>query len=113
MTRLRSCLGVCLLLSGFGAHAAGAVAVAPELWDRPRSARAVLDEPAVKQAVNAYLASTDARIVIHHAARQESMLQAEELRAWLVALAVEAGRITLRDGLQPAEPLRIEVVTSP
>ncbi len=112
MSLLRLSLSVYLLLAALGAQAAEVVAVAPELWDRPRSGRAVIEQPAVRQAVNAYLAQPGVRLVIHHAARQESLLQAEELRAWLVALAVEAERIVLRAGLQPGESLKIEVATS-
>lgn len=82
--------------------------LAPELWDRPRSAQAVLAQPAVQQAVAAYQGSSAARIVIIHGPRQEAQLQAEELRAWLVALALDSARLQLR-----ADPfaavLRLEV----
>ena len=98
-----------------GLFAAAAVAaqsfvVPPELWDRPRSGRAMLEQPAVRQAVNACLAHPGARLVVHHGAGQESQLAAEELRSWLAALAVEPGRISLRNDLQPSEPLRLEVI---
>lgn len=83
--------------------------VSPDLWDRPRSAPAVLDQAAVKQAVGAYLAQGGGRLVIRHAAAQESTLQVEELRSWLVALAVEARHITLQRDLKPGEALRLEV----
>ncbi len=81
-----------------------------ELWDRPRSGRAMLEQPAIRQAVNACLAQPGTRLVIHHGPGQESALQAEELRTWLAALAVEAGRIVLRNDLKPSEPLRLEVI---
>jgi hypothetical protein len=85
--------------------------IAPELWDRPRSAQRVMVQPAVQQAVVQFLghrsqARHAARIVIVHNTRQESQLQAEELRAWLVALAVD--RVQLRAD-QGASLLRIEV----
>lgn len=70
--------------------------IAPELWDRPRSAQAVMAQPAVQQAVAAYQARGTSRIVIIHNTRQEAQLQAEELRAWLVALAVDSARLQLR-----------------
>lgn len=92
------------------AAAAQTFVVPPELWDRPRSGRAVLEQPAIRQAVNACLAQPGSRLVVHHAAGQESLLAAEELRSWLMALAVEPGRISLRSGLKPSEPLRLEVV---
>ena len=83
---------------------------APELWDRPRSGGTILAQPAIRQAVNACLAQPGSRLVVHHAAGQEGLLAAEELRSWLIALAVDAGRISLRGGLKPSEPLRLEVV---
>ena len=88
MRLIRSLLGACFACIAAGS-AAETVTVPPELWDRPRSYRAVLEQPAVKQAVSAYLARPGARLIIHHAAGQEPQLQAEELRAWLAALAVE------------------------
>lgn len=87
---------------------AQAADLAPELWDRPRSAQAVMAQPAVRQAVAAYQASSVARIVIIHGPRQEAQLQAEELRAWLVALAVDSARLQLRADPMAAV-LRLEV----
>ena len=90
--------------------AAQVFVVPPELWDRPRSGRAVLEQPAVRQAVGAWLALPGARLVVHHGPGQESQLAAEELRSWLAALAIEPARISLRNGLKTSEPLRLEVV---
>lgn len=90
--------------------AAQTFVVPAEVWDRPRSGRAVIGQPAIRQAVNAYLAQTGARLVVRHGAGQESQLAAEELRSWLAALALDPGRISLRSDLQPSEPLKLEVV---
>ena len=92
------------------ATAAQTFVVPPELWDRPRSGRVVLEQPAVRQAVNACLAQPGSRLIVRHAPGQESLLTAEELRSWLGALAVEPGRISLRGDLTASEPLRLEVV---
>lgn len=92
------------------AAAAQAFVVPPELWDRPRSGGTILAQPAIRQAMNACLAQPGSRLVVHHAAGQEGLLAAEELRSWLIALAVDAGRISLRGGLKPAEPIRLEVI---
>ena len=89
--------------------AAQAFVVPAELWDRPRSGSAVLAQPAIRQTVELHLRQPGSRVVVHHGATQESLLAAEELRAWLAALAVEPGRIALRNDLKPSEPLRIEV----
>lgn len=98
------------LIAALVPAAAQIFVIPPELWDRPRSGRAVLEQPALRQAVAASLAQPGARLVVHHGAGQESLLAAEELRSWLTALAVEPARVSLRPGLQPSEPLRIEVV---
>jgi hypothetical protein len=104
------------LLCGVGWWAAAMAAAAqtfmvpPELWDRPRSGGTILAQPAIRQAVNAYVAQPGSRLVVHHAAGREGLLAAEELRSWLIALAVDAGRISLRGGLKPSEPIRLEVV---
>ena len=90
--------------------AAQTFVVPPELWDRPRSGRAVIEQPAIRQAVNACLAQPGARLVVRHGTSQDSLLAAEELRSWLAALALEPARIVLRNDLPPAEPLRLEVV---
>ena len=104
------------LLAMAGAMAASLAAAAQtfvvpaELWDRPRSSGALLAQPALRQAVDRYLEEPASRLIVHHGASQESQLAAEELRAWLLALSIEPGRIALRGGLEPAQPLRIEVV---
>ena len=85
-------------------------AVPPELWDRPRSAKVVMDTPAVRDAVRAYLSQSAARFVIRHARGPESLLLAEELKAWLVALAIESARISLDAGATIPDRLTLEVI---
>jgi hypothetical protein len=98
-----------LLCVAVSAQADDVFTVPPDLWDRPRSARAVLDQPAVRQALEQYLARPGARIVIHHGYGQEPLLQAEELRVWLMALAIDGARISLINSVKPQEPLKLEV----
>jgi hypothetical protein len=93
-----------------GVRADDIFTVAPSLWDRPRSARAVLDQPAVRQALEQYLARPAARLIIHHGYGQDPLLQAEELRMWLMALAIDGSRVALINDVRPNEPLKIEVV---
>lgn len=100
------------MLAAFAATAQTFV-VPPELWDRPRSGKAVLEQPAVRQAVNALLAQPGARLILRHGPEPESLLAAEELRAWLSALAIELPRIALRNDLRPSAPLQIEVTRDP
>jgi hypothetical protein len=47
-------------------------------------------------------------LLIVHGTRQEAQLQAEELRAWLVALAVESTRLQLRSD-PAAAMIRLEI----
>lgn len=92
------------------AQAADIFSLPPELWDRPRTARVVLEQPAVKQALSLHLSQPGSRLVIHHGYGQDPLLQAEELRAWLMALAVDGARISLVNDVKPNESLNIEVV---
>lgn len=84
-------------------------AVPPEVWDRPRSAAVIAGQPVIRRAVDMHVADPGSRLVIHHSAGQESLMHAEELRAWLIALAVSPGRVTLNGGLGSGEPLKIEI----
>ena len=108
----RRMLGLALMLCACAAYAQASAGftVAPELWDRPRTARAVLEEPAVRDALRLYLSQPGSRLVIHHGYGQEALSQAEELRAWLMALAVDGSHVSLINNVAPHEPLKIEVV---
>ncbi len=92
------------------APAAQTHAVSPSLWDRPRTAAAILNDAVVRSVVLARLAQPGARLVIHHAPATESLLHAEELRAWLAALAVDPERTLLAGSLRSGEPLKLEIV---
>lgn len=87
--------------------------VPAELWDRPRSGTAILEPFAIRPAVIAWLARPGARLVVHHGTSPESLVQAEELRAWLISLAIEAEHVMLRNDLKSSEPLQIEVIREP
>jgi len=91
--------------------ASGQTADVPrELWDRPRTGQAVLEQQDVRGVVAAALAKPGSQIVIHHGESQESLVQAEELKSWLGALAIDTRRVALRNDLGAAAPLRIEIV---
>jgi hypothetical protein len=97
-----------------GLSCAGAFAqtaeVPSEFWDRPRTGALVLAQENVKRVVVAALAEPHARIVIHHPAGQEPQIQAEELRSWLGALAIEPRRVVLRGDLASGAPMKMELV---
>ena len=109
---IKFAVGAAALLAALAA-AAQTFVVPPELWDRPRSAKAVLEQPAVRQAVEAWLAQPGARLLLRHGPGPESLHAAEELRAWLAALAIESARIELRNDLKASEPLQMEVTRAP
>lgn len=98
-------------LAAFAGSAAAQSFVVPQaLWDRPRTGRAVLEQAAVRDAVKVHLEQEGSRIVLHHGPNQDALLQAEELRAWLTALALESSRVTLQNDLKADDPMRIEVM---
>ena len=97
-----------IALAAAGEASAQSFSAPADLWDRPRSGPAVMQR--LGQAVGAWLGQPGARLVVHHGAGQEALIQAEELRGWLIALAVEAERVWLRNDLKPGEPLQLEVV---
>ena len=105
---LRSCFVLACLACSVAAWGQ-TVEIPPELWDRPRTGRAILEQESIKRAINLALDKPDAQIVIHHATGQEPLLQAEELKSWLTALAIDSRRIALRAGGAAGSPLRLEV----
>ena len=76
-------------------NASGAWTIGDEVWDRPRSADVIRMLPAVRAAVAALAGTPRGSLVIRHAGGQNDGLRAEELRHWLVALAVEPGRLEI------------------
>jgi hypothetical protein len=99
-----------LLVAGPALARAQSFVVALELWDRPRSAAALTGQTAVREAVRAWLTHSDGRIVVHHGPGAEAYAQAEELRTWLIALAVEGERVLLRGDPAAGPQLRLEVL---
>jgi hypothetical protein len=84
--------------------------VPPELWDRPRTGALVLAQESVRRVVVAALAEPDASIVIRHPPGQEQQIQAEELRSWLGALAIDPRRVVLRNDAGSGAPMKMELV---
>jgi hypothetical protein len=103
-----------LLLLMLVAACTAALAQTSELpaafWDRQRTAAIVLSQENVKGIAVAALAQPDARVVIHHAPGQEPQIQAEELRSWLGALAIDTRRIVLRNDLGTGSSIKMEVI---
>ncbi len=87
----------------------GSSQVPAELWDRPRSGRIVMAVPAVRHALKSLLDNPGTKLAVRHPPDLEPTLQAEELRAWLVAHALEPARIVLRPDLQSRQLLQLEI----
>lgn len=97
------------MLTAPGALAAPACPVPPGLWDRPRSGAAILALEPIRPCVQALLEQPGVKLTIRHAPGVEGGLQAEELRSWFVALALDPDRIDLAGDLDRREPLRLDV----
>jgi hypothetical protein len=105
-------MAIAIAFAGAGPSAAAdaqGTEVPVELWDRPRSGRIVIAVPAVRAALASLQAKPDSRLAIRHAPGPEPALQAEELKAWLVAHAIEPERIAVRADLPARQPLHLEV----
>lgn len=112
MKRLRHILPAIWVALGAtlpAASRADAFPVPAELWDRPRTGPLVIATPAIRSALDALLASPEARLTIRHPPGADPSAQAEELRAWLVAHALEPARVFLRADLAPRQPIVLEV----
>lgn len=98
-------------LSGAKVYAADLCTVPQELWDRPRTGKAVLAQATIKPCIAAFAQRPLSRLVIHHGVTAEQLLLAEELRAWLAALALDTKRIDLASvaNMKPSDPLVIEI----
>ena len=107
-------LGILALSWALGAPSFAAqpatLEVPPELWDRPRSGRIIVSLPAVREAIAALTAKPEARLAIRHAPGAESALQAEELKAWLVAHAIEPARIVLNQDPSMRHAMQLELL---
>ena len=96
------------LMSSGLAHAER-TALPAELWDSPRSAALIVAQPVLQHSVAELLAHPGARLLIHHGGSDEAISQAEELRAWLIALAVDSKRIELNTD-NDARSLSVELI---
>lgn len=112
MAKVTLCLaGLAAVLSGANGYAAELCTVPPELWDRPRTGKAVLAQAAIRPCIAAFAQRPLSRLVIHHGITAEQLLLAEELRAWLAALALDTKRMDLASvaNMKSSDPLVIEI----
>lgn len=100
------CCGLLLTCSMAGAQT---FSVPQEFWLKPRSGEAVPAQAFLRQPMQDYLSAPDAVLRVHHGKGEDDVAQSEELRAWLISLAVDSGRIELVDDSQPDQPITIEM----
>ena len=83
-----------------------ACVIPPSLWDWPRSGKRLLSLKEIKPCIDTYLADSRSDIIIHHGKDVDSALHADELRAWLISLAISPARI--QDATDLSSGLSIE-----
>ena len=82
-------------------------------WAVPRQAETILTMQPVVAAVRALLAQPQAELSILHPAGEEGGLWGAELRAWLVALGVEAQRIHVQPAASEVNRVSLSVSAVP
>ena len=97
MRRVLAVLALFALSPSIVWAAAERYALPAQFWLNARSGQSVAAEPALARAVQRFVERPRALLIIHHSREDESLAQAEELRGWLIALGVEAGRVSLRE----------------
>lgn len=92
------------LVASFNAQAQNCV-VDDNLWLQPRSGLSIRDNTNIAPCITAMLAGSKMRIV--YANNDDASVHADELRQWLIALALPATRIML-DKTNTTESIRLE-----
>lgn len=99
-----------LLLSAIPLAAFGRDCVpSDDLWSKPLNAASVLADKGIRDCVLPFLQNKQAQLTLHHAADEEAILRAADLRWWLVALGLEPERIALAQGPNTDTPLIVEL----
>lgn len=102
-----------VMLIGASVGAAETVqVVTAEDWARPRSGESLVQMPALKRTLRAYLGDDAQRIVIRHPQGEEGVLWAEELRGWLVALGVPSEDVSVSADSSRLDAIELEVTTA-
>lgn len=99
----------CLILTMASRATLAACTVPQEFWDWPRSAGSVLASKDIRPCIDAYLTDPVSKLVIHHGKDGEDALHFDELRAWLISLAISPSRIIEAADL-PARGLSLETL---
>ena len=102
-----------VMLIGASAGAAEPMQViTAEQWARPRSGEWLVQLPAIKRTVRAYLGEDAQRILIRHPRGEEGVLWAEELRGWLIALGVPSEDVSVQPLSGREDAVELEVTAA-
>ena len=78
-------------------------------WLQPRSGLTVLNNIAIKPCVSALLADTQNKMLVNYNDTDESSVSANELRQWLIALALPAERILLKKQTTSTDAISLDI----
>lgn len=111
LARMR--IGMFLLALSMAASAFADDAFVIELTDlaQPRDSLAVSRHPVLRNAVAPLLQDPEARLQLRYPGGDEGSLRAGELRAWLVALGIEAERIDLMPGSSAPDRIDLDITS--
>lgn len=78
---------------------------------QPRDSLALSRHPVLRAAVTPLLQDVDVRLQLRYPGGDEGSLRAGELRAWLVALGIEAERIVLQPGSSAPDRIDLDITS--
>lgn len=79
-------------------------------WAVPRSGKAIVELPPVREAMQAMRETEGSRLIIRYPGGDEGTLWARELHAWLVALGLGSQHIEIQPGSRQADTIEMQVV---
>lgn len=102
----------CNLMLGSSFARADICPIADEIWLSPRTGMSVLNNTGIRTCVLSLLNDPKQQLIISYPNNDESAIDAAELRQWLLALALPAARIVLKNA--PANTsVQLETQTNP
>lgn len=90
---------------------AGNYLLTAEMWARPRSGKAVLAMPPVRDVVQKLIQTPGSHLLIRYPGGDEGSIWAEELQSWLISLGIEPTLIEMRPGSTP-EQIELQLIST-
>ena len=98
-----------LLTCSVQANSVRLFSLSADVWAQPRSGAVMVEMAAVRAAVNYWLQTDNAIVVIRYPGEDSGELWAAELRDWLVTLGVSGAHIRLIPGAGQADAVTLMV----